>query len=315
MAKGMVTDLMKQLVSIAAQEAKQEIRLVVGVDKEIEKLKDNLQTLEAVLNDAEKRQATNEAVKLWLKKLEDISYEMDDVLDEWNTAMIKSEIQKEDENAENDLVVKKKVCSFIPSPSCCFHHVDKLVLHHDIAHKIKELNGKLDEIVRERGVYGFELTTRGNAFEVVERPKTTSFVDVSKICGRDMVRDDLVNILLGNKGSEEERSPYVISLVGMGGIGKTVLAQLAYNDHKVKTHFEKRVWVCVFEPFDQPRVSKAIIKAFGGGDSNSIELQVLMEKICELIEGKKFFLVLDDVWTEDSTLWEPFRLALKYGAQ
>jgi hypothetical protein len=43
---------------------------------------------------------------------------MDDVLDEWNTAMIKSEIQKEDENAENDLVVKKKVCSFIPSPSC-----------------------------------------------------------------------------------------------------------------------------------------------------------------------------------------------------
>ena len=69
------------------------------------------------------------------------------------------------------------------------------------------------------------------------------------------------------------------------------------------------------EPFDQPRVSKAIIKAFGGGDSNSIELQVLMEKICELIEGKKFFLVLDDVWTEDSTLWEPFRLASKYGAQ
>jgi hypothetical protein len=130
-----------------------------------------------------------------------------------------------------------------------------------------------------------------------------------------MVRDDLVNILLGNKGSEEERSPYVISLVGMGGIGKTVLAQLAYNDHEVKTHFEKRVWVCVSEPFDQPRVSKAIIKAFGGGDSNSIELQVLLEKICELIEGKKFFLVLDDVWIEDSTLWEPFKLALKYGAQ
>jgi hypothetical protein len=34
-----------------------------------------------------------------------------------------------------------------------------------------------------------------------------------------------------------------------------------------------------------------------------------------LIRGKKFFLVLDDVWTEDSTLWEPFRLTLKNGAQ
>jgi hypothetical protein len=207
-----------------------------------------------------------------------------------NTAMIKSEIQKEEENAENAPVVMKKVCSFIPSTSCCFRQVDKLVLRHDIAHKIKELNGKLDEIVRERGLYGFELTTKGNNSEVVERPKTTSFVDVSEICGRDKVRDYLVSILLGKKGSEEEKSPYVISLVGMGGIGKTTLAQLAYNDPKVKAHFEKRIWVCVSEPFDQCRVAKAILEALGGGHPNITELQNLLEKICELIGGKSFFL-------------------------
>uniref|UniRef100_A0A2N9G3D8 Rx N-terminal domain-containing protein n=1 Tax=Fagus sylvatica TaxID=28930 RepID=A0A2N9G3D8_FAGSY len=210
MAEGLVTDLIKQLASIAVREAEQEIRLVIGVDEEVQKLKDSLRTVKAVLNDAEKRQVTEEAVKLWLEKLKDTCYEMDDVVDEWNTAMIKSEIQKhEEENAENALAVMKKVCSFIPSPSCCFRQVDKLVLRHDIAHKIKELNGKLDAIVTERVRYGFELTTRGNAPE-----------------------DDLVNILLG-KGSEEERSPHVISLVGMGGIGKTTLAQLAYNDPKM----------------------------------------------------------------------------------
>jgi signal recognition particle GTPase len=234
MADVLISVLLEQFASITAREAEQEIRLVVGVDEEVRKLEGNLRTVKAVLNDAEKRQVTDEAVKLWLKKLEDVSYEMDDVLDEWNTAMIKLKIEKdEEENTENAHVVKKKVCSFIPSPSCCFRQVDKLFLRHDIAHKIKELSGKLDEIVRERERYGFELTTRGNASEVVERPKTTSFVDVSEICGRDKVKDDLVSILLG-KGSEEERSPYVISLVGMGGIGKTTLAQLAYNDPEVK---------------------------------------------------------------------------------
>ena len=138
MAEGLVTDLIKQLASIAAREAAQEIRSVIGVDKNIKKLENNLRTVKAVLNDAEKRQVREEAVKLWLEKLKDACYEMDDVVDEWNTAMIKSEIQKhEEENAENALAVKKKVCSFIPSP-CCFRQVDKLVLRHDIAHKIKK---------------------------------------------------------------------------------------------------------------------------------------------------------------------------------
>uniref|UniRef100_A0A2N9GIG0 Disease resistance protein RGA3 n=1 Tax=Fagus sylvatica TaxID=28930 RepID=A0A2N9GIG0_FAGSY len=275
MALNLVSGITKQLGSFITSEFK----LTASVKEEIQKLESKFRTIQAVLNDAEKRQVKEEAVKLWLDKLKDISYEMDDVLDEWNTAMIKAAIAKEEEEGEAETSTAKK--------------------------------RKMRLSKRERCT-GLKLT---GAIEVVERPKTTSFVDVSEICGRDNVKGDLVSILLG-KGSEEERSPHVISLVGMGGIGKTTLAQLAYNDHEVKTHFEKRMWVCVSEPFDQHRVAKAIIKTIEKNyNDNNTELQDLMEKICELIEKKKFFLVLDDVWTEDSTLWEPFRLALKNGAQ
>uniref|UniRef100_A0A2N9IPW8 NB-ARC domain-containing protein n=1 Tax=Fagus sylvatica TaxID=28930 RepID=A0A2N9IPW8_FAGSY len=303
MARALISGITQQLGSFIASE----FTLTASVKEEIQKLESKFRTIQAVLNDAEKRQVKEEAVKLWLDKLKDVSYEMDDVLDEWNTAMIKADIAKEEE-AETSTAKKRKVQPLIPNINF------SILQHRDIAHKIKELNEKLGEIVREREMYGFELTTRGNASEVVERPKTTSFVDVSEICGRDNVQSDLVSILLG-KGSEEERSPHVISLVGMGGIGKTTLAQLAYNDSKVKAHFEKRMWVCVSEPFDQCRVAKAILEALGGDRSNSTELQSLLENIYELIRGMKLFLVLDDVWTEDSTLWEPFRLAFKYGAQ
>ena len=150
--------------------------------------------------------------------------------------------------------------------------------------------------------------------EVVARPRTTSLVDVSKICGRDKERNELASNLLG-KGSQEEKSPRVISLIGMGGMGKKALAQLAYNDVDVQAHFEPRIWVCVFDPFDQIRVAKAIIYSIVRKSPDITELQNLLDEICRLIRGKKFFLVFDDVWSEEHNDWEPFKLALKYGAQ
>ncbi|KAL4625958.1 hypothetical protein ACB092_05G061500 [Castanea dentata] len=237
---------------------------------------------------------------------------MDDVLDEWNTAMIKSEIEKQ-EKTESSLILKKKVCSFIPSSSCCFRQFKKLGLRHDIAHKIKELSGNLDELHKESAGFGFGNYLNRDT-EVVARPKTTSHIDVSRICGRDKERNELVSNLLG-KCSHEEKSPRVISLIGMGGMGKTTLAQLAYNDVDVKAHFETLIWVCVSDPFDQIRVAKAIIESIERQSPNIFELQNLLDRICDLIRGKKFFLVLDDVWSEIPNDWEPFKLAFQCGAQ
>ena len=299
MARALLSAIVEQLGPFISSE----FTLTATVKQEVQKLETKFRTIQEVLNDAEKRQLKEEAVKLWLDKLKCVSYEMDDVLDEWNTAMIKEEIekqQKEDENAETSPTKKRKVWSLISVPN--------LFQHRDIAHKIKDLNEKLDEINKESEMYGFELSKAIE--EVVERPKTTSYVDVSDIVGRDKVKDDLVSIILG-KGTEKEKCPHVISLVGMGGMGKTTLAQLAFNHHEVKDHFEKKIWVCVSEPFDQSRVAKAIIEALAGGDPNITELQSLLEKICELIGGKKCFFVFDDVWAEDYAMWKPFRDALK----
>ncbi|XP_050275274.1 putative disease resistance protein RGA3 isoform X1 [Quercus robur] len=315
MARALVSTIIDQLGSLIASEFKDrlgslfasEVTSIVNVEEEVEKLKLKFQAIQAKLDDAEERQVKEKAVKLWLERLNDVSYEMGDVLDEWNTAKIKADIEKKEE-AETSTAKRRKVLS-LPSLNSS---VSTVFQRRDIALKIKEVMLKLDEIDREGDMYQFVLTS-GN--EEVVRPPTDSHVDVSNILGRDKVKGDLVSILLG-RGSEEERSPHVISLVGMGGVGKTTLAQLAYNDSELNSaHFEKKGWVCVSDPFNKFMVAKAIIQAFEGDDSNITQWPSLMDKMCELIWGRKLFLVFDDVWTEDSMLWEPFKLALQNAAQ
>ena len=187
----------------------------------------------------------------------------------------------------------KKVCSFFSSPSCCFN----LCLRHEIGHKIQKLDEILEKILKDKVTYGFDLT-RQHVAVVVRRPIITSLVDVSNIIGRNKDRDELLSNILGMDGEKEElRNPCVISLEGMGSIGKSTLAQLAYNHPKVQAHFQVRMWVCVSDPFNQCKVARAIIESVECQSPNIIELRSPLDRICDLIGGKKLFLVLNDAWT------------------
>ncbi|KAH9717489.1 hypothetical protein KPL71_021832 [Citrus sinensis] len=225
MVDAIVSPLLEQLISISYEEAKQQVRLVTGVKKQVKKLTSNLRTIQAVLNDAEQRQVKEKSVRLWLDQLKEASYDMEDVLDEWITARLKLRIDQAP-------APKKPVCSFLLSP--CIG-VKQVFLRRDIAQKIKEINENLDDIARQKDMFNFRV-----------------------------------------------RLTYVQR---MGGIGKTTLAQFAYNDKDVIDSFEKRIWVCVSDPFDEFRIAKAIVEDLGGS-------------------------VRD---LEDYNKWEPFRYSLMNG--
>ncbi|KAK0598333.1 hypothetical protein LWI29_033752 [Acer saccharum] len=146
MAEAIVSVVLEQLMKVAGRQIQHEVKLVVGVDDEVKKLTSNFQTIQAVLADAEQRQFTEAAVSLWLEKLNDVSYDMDDVLDEWNTAILRS---LQSEGAESVHTPERKVCSCFLFPYSGLKHV---VLSHDIASKIKAINDNLDAIAKERQI-------------------------------------------------------------------------------------------------------------------------------------------------------------------
>ncbi|KAH9648474.1 hypothetical protein KPL70_025596 [Citrus sinensis] len=299
------------LISAAVEETKERLRLVKGVGKEVKRLSDNFQAIQAVLIDAEQRQVKEAQVRRWLEKLKDASYDMEDVLDEWNTSRLKLLIEgvdDDDENADRVFQKKKKtVCSFFPAASC--FGFKQIFLHRDIALKIKAIDKRLDDIAKQKDMFNLNVVRNP---EKSERMQTTSLINVSEVRGRDEEMNILKSKLLCEFG-EEQHAIQIISMVGMGGIGKTTLAQFVYNDSCVINNFDKRMWVCVSDNFDEFRIAKAIIEALEGSAPNLGELQSLLQHIYASIVGKRFFLVLDDVWTDDYSKWEPFHNCLMHG--
>ncbi|KAH9685783.1 hypothetical protein KPL70_014089 [Citrus sinensis] len=315
MVDAIVSSLLGQLTSVAADEVKQHVRLVTGVGEEVKKLTSNLRAIRAVLEDAEKRQMQRDnAVTFWLDQLRDASYDMEDVLDEWTTARLKLQIEGiDDDNALALAPHKKKVRSFFCAVSNCFGSFKQLCLRHDIAVKIREINGKLDDIASQKDKFNFKFDENvSNNVKKPERVRTISLIDEGEVCGRVEEKNELLSKLLC-ESSEQQKGLHVISLVGLGGIGKTTLAQLAYNNDEVKRNFEKVIWVCVSDTFEEIRVAKAIIEGLGVSASGLSEFESLMKQIQEYITRKKFFLVLDDVWDGDYKKWNPFFSCLKNG--
>ncbi|XP_004305501.1 PREDICTED: putative disease resistance protein RGA4-like [Fragaria vesca subsp. vesca] len=311
MAEALVSVLLEQLASIIHQQVEQHVKLVVNVEKDVANLTHNFRAIEAVLKDAEERQVKEASVKLWLDDLKDVSNEMEDVLDDWNTEILRLHIEKQEKEESGNAVdtTKKKVCLCIPTAFFCSGQVSRVIYRHDIAQKIKDLNERLATIANRRQNYNFQYTKSGT--EHVERQKTTSFVD--QTFGRVDEKELLVAKLL-SKSNPEGQSPLVIPIVGMGGIGKTTLSQLAYNDDRVKANFTKRNWVCVSEPFDELNIAKDIIGQLDRNvNSISNNLEACFQCVHKSIEGEKFLLVLDDVWNQDYRKWEKLKLLLQNG--
>ncbi|XP_062013278.1 putative disease resistance protein RGA4 [Rosa rugosa] len=291
-AEALISVLLDQLGSITYERMRGKVRLILDVENEVAEFTSNLKAIQAVLKDAEKRQVKEAVVQDWLDKLKQVSYEMDNVLDEWNTESLKQQLENQENEGEEALVNKEEKVRFsIPSPCFCFGQVGRVKVHHGIALKIKQLNSRLTLIAEERQRYQFQSTTTGGIEQLPERPKSSSQVDVSEIFGREDENDTLISMLLG----------------------KTTLAQLAYNNEDVKAHFEKRKWVCVSDPFDTIKIANTIIDK--NDTPTSDELDAFMQSVSKSVEGKRFLLVLDDVWTEDDTKWKPLMLALMSGAE
>ncbi|XP_057778314.1 putative disease resistance protein RGA3 [Salvia miltiorrhiza] len=286
--------ILQVLVQNLIDHSKKEISLIRGLDKEAAKLTDSLDTIQKFLNDAEARTVPGDAVKSWLRRLEDAAFDADNVLDELNYHLL---------SKQNKPIkpMKAKVLS------CFSSSFNSIARPRNMAVRIQEINENLDSLHKEGAGLGLkerlsdEPTLRDAAdFE------TDSFTFIPIFIGRDDVVSEIVEMVTTGMKADE-RVISIVPIVGMGGLGKTTLTRKVLDHLKTETRvFESHIWVHVSPNFDPTTLFKKILKELTSDQAEVESKQEILSKLQKALKDKTYLLVLDDVWNENLSKWEDF---------
>ncbi|XP_047939497.1 putative disease resistance protein RGA3 [Salvia hispanica] len=273
---------------------KDEIGLILGVDDEMQKLSSTLTTLQAVLEDAEEKQIESRPIRDWLQKLNVLAYEIDDILDECCTQVSKLKHTG-----------SKLSCNIL----------DKIGFGHKIGRKMRRVTGKLEGVAAERTKFHLREMPVDRPREVAASRETGSMLNQSDwIYGREEEKDKIVEMLVNEVKENQDIS--VLPIIGVGGLGKTTLAQLVFNNPRVVDHFDIRIWVCVSDHFELKPLVKAMIEAATGSTrvADMQQLDVVERQLWELLNKKRYLIVLDDVWNDQQEKWFELKDTLSCGS-
>ncbi|GAU24607.1 hypothetical protein TSUD_289700 [Trifolium subterraneum] len=147
----------------------------------------------------------------------------------------------------------------------------------NIGKKMKKVAKRIHEIAEERTQLNIHPGMIERRLQDCEWRQTTSIITEPQILGRDEDMEKIVEFILRHACEREELSVY--SIVGHGGYGKTTLAQLVFNDERVNTHFDLKIWVCVSDDFSILKILQSIIESKDGKNPNLSSLESMQRKL------------------------------------
>ncbi|GAU48389.1 hypothetical protein TSUD_118150 [Trifolium subterraneum] len=294
MAEDGVGSVLQELYKFALEER----ALLTGVEKEFIDIKDDLESIQALLKDAdrvaayeEEEQGYDKGVKTWVKQLREASFRIEDVIDEYNMY----EAQK------NNHSIFITTLQMIPGLS---RHMNPL---HKIASEIQDIKSSLGKIKERSERFQFDKSEiRSGSYRGTKAPRIGDprmapyFIEENQVVGFEEPRDELVNCLV-----EGTNDLLLVSVVGMGGLGKTTLAKHVFDNPLVKEHFHYRSFITVSQSYSMRELLTEMIKKFCKDSNERIPkgLQNMddvkfITQVREYLESKKYLVVFDDVWEE-----------------
>ncbi|XP_078159156.1 disease resistance protein RPP13-like [Carex rostrata] len=288
MAEGILNLVLGKLSDVVVKE----VLLIHGVGEQVETLSRELSRIQAFLKDADMKQIVNERQKHWVKEVRDVAYDIEDVIDNAFFLKVSETPSKE---------LSRGGFQIVRATKRMWSKHKKLPALHNLANEMNQILARIREINESRERYEINSLGEGSGelLRLPVRPLVVPDMDDPDVVGFNTDRDNIVKQLLDT--STKRRT--VISIVGTGGLGKTTLAQKVYNSNDVKRWFDVHIWVAISQEFNLKDILRNIIEHVEPLSRNDLEggEQYLLTKLYRTLNGKKYLLVLDDIWTTD--LW------------
>ncbi|XXG71159.1 hypothetical protein AAC387_Pa07g0476 [Persea americana] len=272
----------------------QEAQLLHGVHGQFKWIQTELNRMRCFLKDADSRQKEDEGVKNWVAEVIDASYDAEDVID----IFIYSQRRRRG--------FVERVQRYICIPI-------ELRTRHKVAKKIKRIKAKISDITRSRETYGIRDINEGkqeansSSQSSQGRRRLFALLEETEVVGQQ----EVINTVKEQLMSEESRR-CVISIVGMGGLGKTTLAKKVY--HAIKHEFDCHAFVYLSEQFGIKDVLMRIITCVMGlsrEDREKLNEDQLGMMLRDHLREKRYLLFIDDIWSTQA--WDTLKLVLPIG--
>ncbi|XP_019068819.1 disease resistance protein RPP13-like isoform X1 [Solanum lycopersicum] len=275
----------------------QQVSLRKNLRKEFEWLRNELLFIQSFLKDAELKQCGDHRVQQWVFEINGIANDAVAILETYAF-----EADKGDD--DDEFHSRLKACACICRKEKKFYNV---------AEEIQSLKQRIIDISRKRDTYGITNINSGDegpSNQVTTLRRTTSYVDDHDyifVGLQDVVQTLLAQLL------KPEPSRTVLSIYGMGGLGKTTLAKKLYNCPDIASSFPTRAWICVSQEYNTMDLLKTIIKSIQGRTMETLDLLERMTEgdieiyLRDLLKERKFLVVVDDVWQKEA--WESLKRA------
>ncbi|CAL9116039.1 unnamed protein product, partial [Musa acuminata var. zebrina] len=293
----------------------EELGVDLGDGDDLRELMNNtLPTTKNIIGEVEnmwiKDEDTKKRLKELLMKLKDTVYDAEDLLDDIQFRVLKQQIEQQGAQRDEASNQSSSSSGLPPRNKRKTSKLDSRIVRREDVNRVKEIRMKLDDInscIRDL-ITKLDADKKETIRLVVPRT-TTSFPIETQVFGRDKQLDQLLGLLVQSadgSGSSNSSSISTLTIVGIGGVGKTTLAQQAYNHKRVQDYFHPKVWLCVSDNFNVERLTKEIIESITENKCDLSNLETLQVVVKKKLTSKRFLLVLDDVWNEKSRKWKTF---------